>query len=123
MKNHILYGNPYTDKRMLMIMATIKTTLNIDSEIMQKIKIMAVTKNKTQTEIVNKMLKQGLKNETKINNDDTLEERINKNPHLKLMKNPMIKKPKKSFNELIGSIKTDEPVNAVKLVNEVRRGE
>jgi hypothetical protein len=104
-------------------MKTVKTTLNIDSEIMKCIKLIALNKNKTQTEIVNKLLKQGIINETKINKEDTLEERINKNPKIKFMKSNITKKPTKSFEELIGSIKTDQPVNAVKLINEVRRGE
>jgi hypothetical protein len=104
-------------------MATVKTTLNIDSEIMKSIKLIAVNKNKTQTEIINKYLKQGIINETEINKNDTLEDRLRKNQNLKLMKNSITKKPKRSFEELIGSIKTDKPVNAVKLINEVRKGE
>ena len=107
-------------------MSTVKTTLNIDSEIMRKIKLIAVNKNKTQTEIVNKMLKQGVKNETEINKNDTLEERINKNPKLKLIKSKYVldkDDARKSFEKLIGSIKTDKPVNAVDLINEMRRGE
>jgi hypothetical protein len=94
---------------------------------MQKIKLIAVNKNKTQTEIVNKMLKHGIKNETKINENDTLEERINKNPKIKLMKKSKYaldkKEGKKSFENLIGSITTDKPVNAVQLINETRKGE
>ena len=107
-------------------MPTVKTTLNIDSEIMQKIKLIAVNKNTTQTEIVNKMLRQGVKNETEINMNDSLEERINKNPNLKLIKSKYVldkDEARKSFEKLKGSIKTDKPVNAVKLLNEVRRGE
>ena len=107
-------------------MPTVKTTLNIDSEIMQKIKLIAVNKNTTQTEIVNKMLRQGVKNETEINMNDSLEERINKNPNLKLIKSKYVldkDEARKSFEKLKGSIKTDKPVNAVRLLNEVRRGE
>jgi len=107
-------------------MPTVKTTLNIDSEIMQKIKLIAVNKNTTQTEIVNKMLRQGVKNETEINKNDSLEERINKNPNLKLIKSKYVldkDEARKSFEKLKGSIKTDKPVNAVRLLNEVRRGE
>jgi len=123
MENNILYGKKYykCDN-----MATVKTTLNIDSEIMRKIKLIAINKNKTQTEIVNKMLQQGIINETEINENDTLEERINKNPNLKLMKSKYAldkDDARKSFEKLKGSIKTDKPVDAVKLVNEVRRGE
>ncbi|MCL2116238.1 MAG: hypothetical protein FWH29_08455 [Methanobrevibacter sp.] len=104
-------------------MATVKTTLNIDSEIMQSIKLIAVTKNKTQAEIINKFLKQGVINETKITENNTLEDRLDKNLNLKLMKNNINKKPKRSFEELIGSIKTKKPVNTAKLINEVRKGE
>jgi len=108
-------------------MVTVKTTVNIDSEIMQRIKLIAVNKNKTQTEIINKYLKQGVINETKINKNDTLEDRLNKNPNLKLMKKSKYVLDKddarKSFEKLKGSIKTDKPVNAVKIINEVRRGE
>jgi len=107
-------------------MATVKTTLNIDSETMRKIKLIAINKNKTQTEIVNKMLKQGVINETEINKYDTLEERINKIPNLKLMKSKYVldkDEGRKSFEKLKGSIKTEKPVNAVELINEVRKGE
>ncbi|MDR0900996.1 MAG: hypothetical protein LBM26_04980 [Methanobrevibacter sp.] len=108
-------------------MTTVKTTLNIDSEVMRKIKLIAVNKNKTQTEIVNKMLEQGVINETEINTEDTLEQRLNKNPKLKLMKKSKYildkDNAKKSFEKLKGSIKTDKPVNAVKLINKSRRRE
>ncbi|KZX16698.1 hypothetical protein MBCUT_05560 [Methanobrevibacter cuticularis] len=108
-------------------MSTVKTTLNIDSETMRKIKLIALNKNKTQTEIVNKILKQGVINETEINENDTLEERINKNPNLKLMKKSKYVLDKdnarKSFENLKGSIKTEKSVNAVKLINDVRKGD
>jgi len=108
-------------------MATVKTTLNIDSEIMHRIKLVAVNRNKTQTEIINKYLKQGLINEKKINKNDTLEDRLDKNPNLKLMKKSKYVLDKEdarnSFEKLKGSVKTDKSVNAVKLINEVRRGE
>ena len=65
-----------TKYRIVDIMATTKTTLNIDTEVMKTIKLIAVNKNKTQTEIVNKYLKQGIINETGLNHEETLKERI-----------------------------------------------
>jgi hypothetical protein len=124
MESNILYVKQYYECDN---MVTVKTTVNIDSEIMQRIKLIAVNKNKTQTEIINKFLKQGVINETKINKNDTLEDRLNKNPNLKLMKKSKYVLDKdnarKSFEKLKGSIKTDKPINAVKIINEVRRGE
>ena len=93
-------------------MSTVKTTLNIDSEIMRKIKLIAVNKNKTQTEIVNKMLEQGVKNETEINENDTLEEWINKNPK------------KQESLEFISELGTaSEPFDSVKELKKVENGE
>lgn len=41
----------------------VKTTLNIDKNLLQSIKLIAVNKEKTQTEIITEYLKQGVNNE------------------------------------------------------------
>ena len=95
--------------------ATVKTTLNLNKDIMKNIKIIALNKETTQTKVINDLLEKAIENEDDI---------FKKNPKIKLMKKSKFKKDSsKSFDELIGSIKTKKEVNAVKLVNEVRRGE
>jgi len=47
-----------------------------------------------------------------------------RNPKIKLMKESRFKnKSKRTFEDLCGIIKTAKPVDAVKLVNEIRKGE
>jgi len=91
----------------------VKTTLNLNKDIIQNIKIIALNKKTTQTEVINDLLEKAIENEDSI---------FKRNPNIKLMKESKFKNTsKKSFEDLKGIIKTDKPVNAVKLVNELRR--
>ena len=55
------YIVPYT-YRMCSIMAVekVKTTINIETNILKELKLIADNKNTTQTEIINKILKKGI---------------------------------------------------------------
>jgi uncharacterized membrane protein YhiD involved in acid resistance len=86
-----------------------RTTLFIESEIMDTIKLIAINKDITQTKIINEYLKQGIEKEPQKNKSK-----------IRFIVKP---NPNKNIDDLIGSIKTEKPVNAVKLINEVRRGE
>ena len=95
--------------------ATVKTTLNLNKDIMKTIKIIALNKETTQTKVINDLLEKAIEKEDNI---------FKKNPKIKVMKKSRFEKnSNKSFDDLIGSIKTEKKVNAVKLVNEVRKGE
>jgi len=96
-------------------MATIKNTLNLDKDIMKDIKLIALNKETTQTKVINELLEKAIEKE------DVM---FKRNSKIKLMKKSRFKKnPNKSFEDLIGSIETEKEIDAVKLVNEVRRGE
>ncbi|KZX15801.1 hypothetical protein MBCUT_13050 [Methanobrevibacter cuticularis] len=77
----------------------VKTTLNLDTDILKAIKVVALNKDTTQTEIINEYLKQGLKNEPEINTKN------------------------KSLKDLIGMIEVDEPFNSVEEVRKLRNKE
>ena len=74
----------------------VKTTLNLDTDIIKAIKVVALNKDTTQTEIINEYLKQGLRNEQEIN------------------------KKNKSLNEIAGMFKEGEPFNSVEEVRKLR---
>ena len=86
-----------------------RTTLILEPKILETIKQIANNKGTTQTKIINDYLKEGIEREPKKNKI-----------HLKVL---VEEDPTKNIDKLIGSIKTEKPVNAVKLINEVRRGE
>lgn len=69
-----------------------KTTINLDSNILKAIKLVALNKDTTQTEIIQEYLKQGLINEQNIN------------------------KKNKSLDEIVGIFKEDKPSNSVEEV-------
>lgn len=106
-------------------MKTIKTTFNIDSEIMEGIKLLAVNKNKTQNEIVNNYLKQGLINETGISPKETLSERIKRLGLENKVKIANEKKynpnsMEKELNSIVGLAKAPKGVNPVKALLDLR---
>lgn len=74
----------------------VKTTLNLDIDIVKAIKLVALNKDKTQTEIINEYLKEGLSNEHENN------------------------KKSKSLNEIAGIFKGGEPMDSVKEVRKLR---
>jgi len=91
---------------------TVKTTLNLDKNIMKNIKLIAINKETTQTKVINDLLEKAIEKEDKI---------FKKNPKIKMMKKSRFKKDSsKSFDELIGSIETEKEIDAVELINEVR---
>lgn len=97
------------------MVAKVKTTLNLNKDIMKNIKIIALNKETTQTKVINDLLEKAIENEDSI---------FKKNPEIKSMKKSKFKKdPNKSFEDLIGSIKTKKEIDAVELINEVRKGE
>ena len=94
---------------------TVKTTLNLDKNIMKNIKLIAINKETTQTKVINELLEKAIEKEDNM---------FKRNPKIRTMKKSRFKNDsKKSFEDLIGSIKTEKEVDAVKLINEVRKGE
>ena len=86
-----------------------RTTLMLEPKIMETIKIIAINKGITQTKVINNYLKEAIEKEPDKNKI-----------HLKVL---VENDPKKNMDELKGIIKTESSVSAVKLINEVRRGE
>ncbi|MDR2966364.1 MAG: DUF6364 family protein [Methanobacteriaceae archaeon] len=86
-----------------------RTTISLEPEIMDMIKQIAINKGTTQTKIINDYLKQC----------------IEKEPEKNKVKINIIMDgdPNIDISDFIGSIKTDRPFNAVKLQNQVRKGE
>jgi len=106
----------------MIIMTTTKTTLNIDTEVMKTIKLIAVTKNKTQTEIVNKYLKQGILNETESNHKETLKERITRlglENEVKIANEKTYNPDSNNFKKLVGSVKAPKNFDPVKIIDEI----
>lgn len=91
----------------------VKTTLNLDSDIIKTIKLVALNKGTTQTKIINEYLKQGLINEPEIN-------KKNKIPDF-LIANKKTYNPKYDDNNA-GLIKNVKPFNAVKVIRNAREG-
>ena len=77
----------------------VKTTLNLDNNIVKAIKIVALNRGTTQTKIITEYLKQGLNNEPKEN------------------------KKNKSLSDLIGIIEVDEEFDATKEIRKMRNKE
>ncbi|MDR2544537.1 MAG: hypothetical protein LBD03_03165 [Methanobrevibacter sp.] len=86
-----------------------RTTLILEPKIMETINQIAINKRTAQTKIINDYLKEGIDREPKENKSK-----------IKWIKKP---DPSKSMEDLKGIIKTDKLVNAVELINQVRRGE
>jgi hypothetical protein len=87
----------------------VKTTISLEKSILKTIKQIALNKDTTQTEIINNYLRECIEKEP-----------IENKTEIKWIKKP---DPSKNMEDLKGIIKTDKPVNAVKLINEVRKGE
>jgi hypothetical protein len=91
----------------------LRTTLNIDKDIIKSIKLIALNRNSTQTEIINEYLKKGLDAE-----DDK-----NKIPDYLLANKKTYSPDKLRKKNMAGIIKVKEPFDAVELINSSRRGE
>jgi hypothetical protein len=83
-----------------------RTTLFIDSKIMDTIKQIAINKDTTQTEIVNDYLKKGIENEPQ----------KNKSKIRFIVKSD----PTKNIDDMISSIEAPKGFNPVEAVKEVR---
>lgn len=86
-----------------------RTTLNLDSDILEVIKRIAINKQTTQTKVINDYLKEGIKREPEENKTK-----------IRFLVKP---DPTIDIDDFVGSMKTDKPFNAVELINEVRKGE
>ena len=97
-----MYGLPYKNQIFFqgvdIMQSKIKTTINIDEDIIKNIKIVALNREKTQTEIITEYLKQGLNNEQDTN------------------------KKIKSLNEIAGIFKGKQNFNSVEEVRKLRKG-
>ena len=97
------------------MVATVKTTLNLDKNIVKIIKLIALNKETTQTKVINDLLKKAIEKEDNI---------FKRNSKIKVMKKSRFKNNSdNSFEDLIGSIETEEEIDAVELINEVRKWE
>jgi len=91
----------------------IRTTLNIDKDVIKSIKVIALNRDSTQTEIINEYLKKGLESE----------EGLNKIPGYLIANKKTYKPDKARKKELAGFIKVETPFDAVKLIEDSRKGE
>ncbi|KZX15043.1 DUF6364 family protein [Methanobrevibacter curvatus] len=91
----------------------LRTTLNLDRDIINSIKIIATNKNSTQTEIITEYLKKGLE----------LEDEKNKIPeNLIANKNTYNPDPERRM-KFAGIIKAKKPIDLTKTLEEVRKME
>ena len=77
----------------------VKTTISLEKGLIKAVKQIALNKDTTQTEIINKYIKKGIENEK--NTDKEI----------------------KSLNDIVGIIKVDEPMNSVKEIRKLRNKE
>ena len=90
-------------------MAFVETKIKIEDKLLKNINTIAEKENTTKDKVINDMIKKGIKTKTKI--PGYLIANKNRNPD------------PEGFNKLIGSIKTDKPVDVNKIIKEVRRGD
>ncbi|MDR2624379.1 MAG: hypothetical protein LBC39_07460 [Methanobrevibacter sp.] len=105
-------------------MTKVKTTINIDSEIMKTIKMIAVSKNKTQTEIINTYLKQSIINETEATHKETLKERIKRlglEDEVNITNEKTYNPKSNNFKKIIGSVQAPKNFNPVKAIDEIHK--
>ncbi|MDR2623504.1 MAG: DUF6364 family protein [Methanobrevibacter sp.] len=91
----------------------LRTSLNIDKDIIKSIKIIAINRNSTQTEIINEYLKKGLE----------AEEDKNKIPEYLIANKENYNPDKERKKKMAGIIKVKKSFDAVELINSSRRGE
>lgn len=91
----------------------IRTTLNLDKDVMKRIKVVALNKNTTQTEIINKYLKKGLESEKS----------VDKIPNYLIANNDTYNPDPEEIEKMAGMFITDKPFNAVKIVRKIRKGD
>ena len=77
----------------------VKTTLNLDNNLVKAIKVVALNRGTTQTKVITDYLKQGLKSEPDTNREN------------------------KSLKDLVGIIEVDEPFDATEEIRKMRNKE
>ena len=85
---------------------TARTTLNLDKNVLKNIKIIAVSKETTQTKIINDYLKEGIQREQIKEISDNFK-KVNPN----------------ELKKMVGVVKTKKPTNAVELKRKALLGE
>jgi hypothetical protein len=90
---------------------TIRTTLNLDKNIMRTIKIMAMNKETTQTKVINELLEKAIETET-------VKSKIPKYLIANKNRNP----DRKEFKKTVGMMKAPKGFNPVDAVKETRKG-
>jgi hypothetical protein len=90
----------------------LRITLNIDKDIIKTIKLLALNRNSTQTEIINYYLKKGLESE------DTK----NKIPEYLIANKKTYNPDKTRKKKMAGIIKVKEPFDVVEMINFSRTG-
>ncbi|MCL2156691.1 MAG: DUF6364 family protein [Methanobrevibacter sp.] len=86
-----------------------KTSINLDKNLVDILKRIAINKKVTQTEIITDYIKQGIENEPEINKTK-----------LRVI---VEQDPNASIDDMIGTIKAPKGFNSVKALNEIRKGE
>ncbi|KZX12263.1 DUF6364 family protein [Methanobrevibacter curvatus] len=86
-----------------------KTSINLDTKLINTVKRIANNRNITQTEVITEYIKQGIKKEPKKNKIK-----------LKML---VEQDPDASIDDMIGAIKAPKGFNSVKAVDEIRKGE
>ena len=86
-----------------------KTSINLDSKLLETIKTIANNRKMNQTEVITEYIKQGIEKEPKVN-------KIN----LKVL---VKQDPNASIDDMIGTIKAPKGFNSVKALEEIRKGE
>lgn len=87
----------------------VKTSINLDTKLINTVKRIANNRGTTQTEIITEYIKQGIKKEPKVNK-----------VKLKIL---VEQDPNASIDDMIGSIKAPKGFNSVKALDEIRKGE
>ncbi|MDR3063021.1 MAG: hypothetical protein LBU40_02645 [Methanobrevibacter sp.] len=91
--------------------STVRTTLNLDKNIMRTIKIMAMNKETTQTKVITELLEKAIEKET-------LKSKIPKY----LIANKNKNMDREEFKKTIGMMKAPKGFNPVEAVKETRKG-
>ena len=92
-------------------MTTTVNNIEIDSKLIKTVSKIAKDENITKQKAITDLLRKGIEVKTKSKIPDYLIANKNRKPD------------PEGFNKLIGSIKTDKPVDVNKIIKEVRRGD
>lgn len=92
----------------------VRTTLTLDRDVIRSIKLMALNEETTQTEIINKLLKEGIRNQERKQRDI---ERLRINDKLPQVETEDERTLK--IEDMAGFIKIDKPVDVEKLMYQI----